>query len=138
VIAESLNEQELEESWNAQEPSLRHASSWPAWAGTGSDAAACYFEIPAGCSLGRHVHDCEEQVVLLEGAATATVGGARSRVEAPAVVVMPQGETHDLENDGPATLRAVGYFPEPSVTTTFEVELQPRGSKIMGTPDRTG
>ncbi|MDQ3981145.1 MAG: cupin domain-containing protein [Actinomycetota bacterium] len=136
MIAESLDEQDLEESWYAEDPSIRHGSSWPAWSGTGSDAAACYFEIPVGCSLGRHVHDAEEQVVILDGRATATVGDEQKRVDAPALVVMPEGETHDLRNDGAHTLRAVGYFPNPSVTTTFEVELQPGGSKITGTPDR--
>ena len=138
MIAESLDEQELEDAWCAEEPSIRHRSSWPAWAGEGSDAAACYFEIPPGCSLGRHVHDAEEQVVVLSGEATATIGDRSRRVAAPALVVMPEGEPHDLINEGAGTLRAIGYFPNPNVTTTFEVELEPKGSRILGTPDRAG
>ncbi len=136
MIAESLDSQELDEMWCEADPSIRHRSSWPAWVGEGSDAAACYFEVPAGCSLGRHVHDSEEQVVILGGRATASIGGQETAVEAPAVVVMPRGVTHDLRNDGPEDLRAVGYFPAGSVKTTFEVELQPSGSKVTGTPDR--
>lgn len=136
MIAESLDSQELDEMWCAADPSIRHRSSWPAWDGEGSEGAACYFEIPAGCSLGRHVHDSEEQVVILSGRATATIAGQEKPLEAPAVVVMPQGVTHDLRNEGPEDLRAVGYFPAGSVKTTFEVELQPSGSRVTGTPDR--
>jgi quercetin dioxygenase-like cupin family protein len=137
VIIESLDAQELDEAWCAGEPAIRHSSSWPAWAGEGSDAAACYFEIPPGCSLGRHVHDAEEQVVILEGEATATVAGRSQRLTAPGLVVMPKGEPHDLRNEGDGTLRAIGYFPQGRVTTTFDVELQPKGSRILGTPDRS-
>ena len=136
MIAESLDAQDLDEMWCEADPSIRHRSSWPSWGGEGSDAAACYFEIPPGCSLGAHVHDAEEQVVLLGGRATATIAGEETALEAPVLVVMPKGVTHDLRNDGAGDLRAVGYFPAGSVTTTFEVELQPSGSKVAGTPDR--
>jgi quercetin dioxygenase-like cupin family protein len=136
LIAEALDAQDLDEMWSADDPSIRHRSSWPAWGGNGSDAAACYFEVPAGCSLGAHVHDSEEQVLILEGRATAVVGGDEKGVSAPALVVMPVGVTHDLRNEGPGDLRAVGYFPARSVKTTFEMELQPGGSKVTGTPDR--
>lgn len=137
MIAESLDGQDLDEMWSDADPTLRHRSSWPAWKGEGSDAAACYFEIPPGCSLGPHVHDAEEQVVILGGRATATVAGDDTALEGPALVVMPEGVTHDLRNEGPDTLRAVGYFPAGSVTTTFEAEMQPAGSRTAGTPDRT-
>ncbi|HEX2295173.1 MAG TPA: cupin domain-containing protein [Actinomycetota bacterium] len=136
MIAESLDAQDLDEMWSAVDPSVRHRSSWPAWSGEGSDAAACYFEIPPGCSLGPHVHDAEEQVVVVGGRGVATIAGRDAPVEAPALVVMPEGTTHDLRNDGDATLRAVGYFPKGSVTTTFEHVMQPSGSRTAGTPDR--
>lgn len=138
MIAQLLDAQDLDELWSADDPSIRHRSSWPSWGGEGSDAAACYFEIPAGCSLGPHVHDAEEQVVLLEGEATARIGDAERRVEAPALVVMPKGATHDVRNEGPGTLRAVGYFPAGSVTTTFASKMEPSGSRTAGTPDRAG
>ena len=137
MIAESLDAQDLDEMWSEDDPTLRHSSSWPAWRDRGSDAAVCYFEIPPGCSLGPHVHDAEELVTILEGQATATVGGETKRLHGPALVVMPEGVTHDLRNEGSATLRAVGCFPASSVTTTFEVEMQPAGTKTAGTPDRT-
>lgn len=135
MIAESLAGQDLDEMWCEADPSIRHRSSWPAWEGEGSDGAACYFEIPPGCSLGAHVHDAEEQVVILGGRATATIAGEEKTLEAPALVAMPEGVTHDLRNEGPEDVRAVGYFPAGSVKTTFEVELQPSGSKVTGTPD---
>ncbi|HYP23855.1 MAG TPA: cupin domain-containing protein [Actinomycetota bacterium] len=135
LIAESLDEQELAEMYATDDPSVRPRSSWPAWKDEGSDAAACYFEIPPGCSLGPHVHDAEESVVILAGRATATIGGERKALEGPALVVMPEGVTHDLTNEGDDTLRAVGYFPRNSVTTTFEQEMQPNGSRTAGTPD---
>lgn len=135
MIAESLDSQELDEMWCEDDPSVRHRSAWPAWKGAGSDAAACYFEIPPGCSLGPHVHDSEEQVVLLGGRATATIGGNEQTLEAPALVVMPEGETHDLRNEGDATVRALGHFPSATVVTTFECAMQPSGSRTAGTPD---
>ena len=138
MIAESLDSQDLDEMWCEADPSIRHRSSWPSWAGEGSDAAACYFEIPPGCSLGAHVHDAEEQVVLLGGRATATIDGKDTTLEGPALVVMPEGVTHDLRNEGEESLRAIGYFPAGSVRTTFEVEMQPGGSRTAGTPDHTG
>ncbi len=138
MIAESLDEQQLDEMWSAGEPSLRHRSSWPAWKGEGSDGAACYFEVPPGCSLGPHVHDAEESVVILAGSGTMIIEGEEKGLEAPALVVMPKGATHDLRNEGPEVLRAIGYFPKGSVTTTFEHEMQPSGSKTAGTPDRAG
>lgn len=137
MIAASLDDQELDEMWAADDPSVRHSSSWPAWSGEGSDAAACYCEIPPGCSLGAHVHDAEEQVVVLGGRGTATIAGERTSVEAPALVVMPEGVSHDLRNEGAEPLRAIGYFPKGSVTTTFEQIMEPNGSKIAGTPDKT-
>src|SRR3712207_358686 len=109
LIAESLDTQDLDEMWCGDDPAIRHRSSWPAWKGEGSDGAACYFEIPPGCSLGPHDHDAEEQVVLLGGRATATIGSEQKGVEGPALVVMPEGVTHDLRNDGDETLRAIGY-----------------------------
>lgn len=138
MIAESLDAQDLDEMWSATDPSVRHRSSWPAWSREGSDGAACYFEIPARCSLGPHVHDAEEQVVILGGRGVATIAGGEEPVEAPALVVMPRGTTHDLRNAGDDTLRAIGYFPKGSVTTTFEQEMQPAGTKTAGTPDRAG
>lgn len=138
MIAEELDGQDVDETWCEDDPSIRHRSSWPAWHGEGSDAAACYFEIPPGCSLGPHVHDAEEQVVILGGRATATIAGETKALGGPALVVMPEGVAHDLRNDGEDTLRAVGYFPKGSVTTTFQCKMQPSGSKTAGTPDRAG
>lgn len=100
LIAESLDEQELDEMYATEYPSA------------------------------------EESVVILAGRATATIGGERKALEGPALVVMPEGVTHDLTNEGDDTLRAVGYFPRNSVTTTFEQEMQPNGSHTAGTPDR--
>ncbi len=138
MIAEPLDVQDLDEMWCGDDPSIRHRSSWPAWGGEGSDGAACYFEVPPGCSLGPHVHDAEEQVVILGGRATATIGGETTALEGPALVVMPEGVTHDVRNDGDEMLKAVGYFPKGSVTTTFECVMQPSGSRTAGTPDRAG
>ena len=136
MITTPLVEEDTDELYCDDDPEIRHRSSWPAWGGEGSDGAACYFEIPPGCRLGNHIHDSEELVVVLSGAGTATISGTSASVEAPHLVVMPEGETHDIVNDGPDPLRAVGYFPAPSVTTTFEVVMQPGDSKVAGTPDR--
>lgn len=132
----SLRPDDLDEYFCADDEAIRHRSSWPTWGGEGSDGAACYFEIPVGCRLGFHVHDAEEIVTILEGQGEATVKSESSSVSAGELVVMPKDVRHDLANTGSTDLKAVGYFPASSVTSMFEVELQPAGTKKLGTPDR--
>lgn len=133
--AESLKDLEFDELYSADDRSVRHRSAWPAWADEGTETAACVFEIEKGCRLGKHVHDAEEVVILVAGRARATIGDASREVRAPQIVVMPEGQWHDLENLGGETLRAVGVFPWNTVTTTFETEMEPIGSRLAGTPD---
>lgn len=137
MISEELSELDLDEYWSDDEPTVRHRGRWLAWSETGTRSASTYFEIPPGCHIGRHTHDAEEVVVVFEGTGTAVVGDEARDFRAPHLAVAPAGEPHDFVNGGEEPLRAVGFFPLASVSTTFAVELQPSGSKETGTPDRT-
>lgn len=133
----SLDDLDLDTFYSPTDPSIRHRGSWITWVEKGTKGAATYFDVPPGCRLGRHTHSAEETVVILEGDAEASVGSDSALVAAPHLIVIPAGQEHDLANAGTATLRAVGFFPTPSVKTTFETELEPAGSKELGSPDRT-
>jgi quercetin dioxygenase-like cupin family protein len=132
----SLKSGGLDEYHCADDDSIRHRSSWPTWKGEGSTGAVCYFEIPSGCHLGPHVHDTEEIVLIIEGEGEARLGKESSAISQGELVVMPKDQRHDLVNKGDDDLKAVGYFPASSVTTIFEVELEPAGTKKLGTPNR--
>lgn len=132
----SLKPDDLDEYFCADNETIRHRSFWPTWGGEGSDGAVCYFEIPVGCRLGFHVHDAEEIVTILKGEGEATVESESSSISSGELVVMPKDVRHDLSNTGSMDLKAVGYFHAPSVTSMFEDELQPAGTRKLGTPDR--
>ena len=125
-----------EDLYDPDDRSVSHRSDWPTWVGEGTNASTCYFEIDPGCRLGEHVHDAEETVFVFQGTGEAGVENEEAEVEAPAVVVMPEGKRHDLRNTGSSVLRAIGFFPTSSVTTTFDRPLEPSGSERQGTPDR--
>lgn len=131
----SLDGLQPEELFDPEDRAVRHRSDWPTWGGEGAQGAACYFEIDPGSRLGAHTHDAEETVFVFEGTGKARIEDEVAEVDAPALVVMPQGKTHDVVNTGATTLRAVGFFPAPSVTTIFDRPLQPSGSRRQGTPD---
>jgi oxalate decarboxylase/phosphoglucose isomerase-like protein (cupin superfamily) len=75
-----------------------------------------------GLTLGRHFHvhpdyDCTETFILVAGAINLRTRAGQddqvfaSRHEAPGVIVMPPGITHELVPDGAAVLVAITAWP---------------------------
>jgi mannose-6-phosphate isomerase-like protein (cupin superfamily) len=64
--------------------------------------------VPAGVSVGRHVHGLDEELyIVVSGRGDVVVDGARHTVVPGDVVHNPPGGTHELSNPGPEELRMV-------------------------------
>lgn len=127
---------DLEENWAKSDPNVAHRSGWPVFSKTGADnTSITYFEIDPGKHIGRHTHDADETILLLDGAARAEVGDEQASVEPWTLVHVPQGAVHDVFNEGSDKLRLVGFFSKATVTTTFEQVQMPDDSTKLGTPD---
>ncbi len=61
--------------------------------------------LPVGARVGRHHHiETEEIYYILQGTGQMTVGSKVREVEAGDAVFIPRGNTHTLENTGPAPM----------------------------------
>lgn len=68
----------------------------------------------AGKGNVEHIHpNCEEIVVVLDGAVEHTLGGQSTRLGPGDLIVVPRGVPHRLFNDGAATVRALVVFSSP-------------------------
>lgn len=126
---------DLEANWARDDSDVAHRSAWPIYKGVGASDSLTYFEIDVGKRIGAHTHDAAETVVLIEGAARAMVDAEERSIFSGDVVHVPAGATHDVVNVGDATLRLLGFFGKPEVTTTFEQVQMPDESRELGTPD---
>lgn len=64
----------------------------------------------------------------------AEVGDERGVVTAGDLAVIPAMVRHGVCNIGDDTLKVVGFFSEPEVTSEFEAPMQPIGETVLGTP----
>ena len=126
---------DLEANWARDDPQVVHRSAWPVYGGTGADISLTYFEIDPGTRIGAHVHDASETILVLDGAARASVAGEEQSVTAGTIVHVPEGARHDVANESDGVLRLVGFFPRPEVVTVFEQVQMPDGTTQLGTPD---
>ena len=135
MLLENVDRLDLESYWSEEDPSLMHRGKWVVYSETGADAtAATYFEIDPGKHIGSHTHDAEETIFVLEGFGEVVVGDERENFDPGAVVFVPDGIPHDVHNGGQETFRAISFFPKAEVSSTFEVVLQPEGSRKLGSP----
>ena len=63
-----------------------------------------------GATTPRHHHDCDEVVVLLRGRARCTIGDLTEVVEAPATILLPGGQDHELTFLGPEPSECIAVF----------------------------
>jgi quercetin dioxygenase-like cupin family protein len=130
MFATSLKGADLSESWLEGEDDAR----WRSTAGHGPDEGAessgsSLLEVDPGCRLPRHTDSAEEVVVVVAGTASITVGEETSEVPAGGVALVPKCVPHEVRNAGDATLRFVAVYADTDVTTTYEREVQPAGSR---------
>ncbi len=75
--------------------------------------------LPVGRSVALHSHNCDEQIVILEGQAEAEFRGERYPIGPMEVAFIPQGEVHCFHNVGDTVVKMLFIYAAPSVTRTF-------------------
>lgn len=91
----------------------------------GSDAeqsVVISFAIPPGKRLGKHVDTAEETQFILAGRGELLRDEGPCAVRAGDVIVLKEGEAHDLHNTGEEDLRVIGFFAAPKVQQIWAVE----------------
>lgn len=73
-----------------------------------------------GERLGRHTHDAEEVLIVVEGTAEAHVGPHRRRLRAGSMILIPEAVSHDIHNVGSRTLSVLGAFSSDAPSASFE------------------
>jgi quercetin dioxygenase-like cupin family protein len=121
---------ELEEAWIDGDRSARWSSS--AIHGSGSGAAtsgSSAIEIEPGSRLPRHTDSAEEVVVVISGAALVAISGQEHRLAAGGIAVIPEGVPHEVHSVAEEPLRFAAIYAAADVTSTYEAEVQPEGSR---------
>jgi quercetin dioxygenase-like cupin family protein len=128
-----LEQLDLIDTWlEGDEDTARVQVNFPLNKASGADASAVvYFELERGKRLGRHTDSAEEIILLLSGTAEAVVDGERGRLSAGEMALIPAMAPHELINTGEETVRVVGFFSEPLVTSTFEEPLMPMAQAVL-------
>jgi quercetin dioxygenase-like cupin family protein len=126
VFATSLATSDLSESWHEGDDTAR----WRSTAGhTGAASGSSLLEVDPGNRLPRHTDSAEELVVVVSGTASVTVAEETSEVPAGGVALVPECVPHEVRNAGDDVLRFVAVYAANDVTTTYEREVQPAGSR---------
>lgn len=87
---------------------------------TGAEVTTGTTTLPPGKSVAMHWHNCDEQIVILQGHAEAEFGGARHPVGPMEHVFIPAGQPHCFHNVGSDTVLMLFIYDAPEVTRTFE------------------
>jgi putative monooxygenase len=72
-----------------------------------------------GANLELHIHNCEEQVTLLEGEALAIIGGSSYELIPPDTTFIAAGIPHRFINRGKSPMRILWVYASTKVTRTF-------------------
>lgn len=75
---------------------------------------------PPGADVPVHAHNCDEQVVILDGEAEVEIEGARTRLKQNDTVYVKAGRWHRFVNAGTDKLRILWIYDSPEVTRTFK------------------
>ena len=76
-------------------------------------------EFQPGANLAMHIHNCEEQVTMLEGDATAIIDGISYGVTAPDTTFIPAGVPHRFINSSSKPMKIMWVYTTTKVTRTF-------------------
>ena len=132
MLTASTTQLELNPAWIDSDPRGRVYPAFPINEYTGAaDTAVVYFEVRPGEYLARHTDSPEEILYIVAGEAEAEVGDERGIVRAGDLAVIPAMVPHGLRNIGEETVKVVGFFCEPEVTSTFAEPMQPIGERVL-------
>lgn len=87
---------------------------------------------PAGTGAPLHVHNCDEQVTILEGRGEVEIEGAVTPLVPYDSTYIPAGQAHAFRNAGDAPLRILWIYPTQDVTRT----LMSTGETVTHLSDR--
>jgi putative monooxygenase len=76
-------------------------------------------EFQPGASLAMHIHNCEEQVTVIEGKATAVIDGISHQVTAPDTTFIFPGVPHRFINSSDKPMKILWVYTTTRVTRTF-------------------
>jgi quercetin dioxygenase-like cupin family protein len=132
MISFQLNELEIGDFWQEEDPNGRGKGGFPLTGVPGTESTGLvYFEIEPGKKLPLHTDSPDELIVVLSGTALATVGDEVGELPTGSIGFIPSMVPHGFESVGDETLRCVGVFPDSNVVTTFEYALQPFGTRVL-------
>jgi quercetin dioxygenase-like cupin family protein len=120
----------LADAWMEGDDSAR----WRSATGHGPDHGASasgssLLEVEPGCRLPAHTDSAEETIVVTAGRAKVRIGDAQHEVSQGGIALVPADLVHEVRNAGAETLRFVAVYAGTDVTTTYEQEVQPDGSR---------
>ena len=75
---------------------------------------------PAGTEVPVHRHNCDEQVVMIEGEADVEIEGERTAVRPMDTIYIAAGRWHRFVNTGPGRMKILWIYDSPEVTRTFK------------------
>ena len=90
-------------------------------------------EAGGGIPIHRHPH-AEELVVVQQGEAIATVGDQRRAVTAGAMLYVPKGHWHGMQNSGREAVHVIGVFSKPGYDRYFQATSVPEGQAVTPFP----
>jgi quercetin dioxygenase-like cupin family protein len=123
----------------AEDPSVRWAGAFATCGGRGAtQSSTIVYEIEPGGRLGWHTDATEETQYILAGNGELRMEDGVHKVGPGSVFVLPTGVRHDLANVGNETLRAVAFFAAAMFTQTFDNEMLPPKTHVLGSPNRDG
>lgn len=74
---------------------------------------------PVGSGAPLHAHNCDEQVLILEGEGFVEVDGVQTRLQKDDTAYVKAGVFHRYQNTGDVPMRILWIYPQAYVTRTF-------------------
>lgn len=128
----NTREMELMEGWFDDDRSVHFRANFVLHRDNGAvDSAAVVIELEPGWALGEHTDSPEEILLVVEGTVEFMVDGQRQLAGPGTVAVVPAMAPHAIRNAGDTLARIIGFFPEPTVTSTFVEPIQPMGQETL-------
>jgi quercetin dioxygenase-like cupin family protein len=133
--AVNVSELELDHDWSDERPDVSSRSAFAThWLKGATDSSVAYFELDPGQSIGRHIHSCEETIVVLDGEVEISVADESAVVTSGGMGVAPARAPHNARCVGDGVARCLGFFSSASVVSVYDDLLQPGNTHRSGTP----
>jgi quercetin dioxygenase-like cupin family protein len=84
-----------------------------------NDLATGISVYPVGAGAPVHSHNCDEQVLILDGEGFVEVDGAQTQLKKFDTAYVKAGNFHRYENTGDTPMRILWIYPQAHVTRTF-------------------